>query len=174
VLLVDPTGSLVAAYSNLIATGTKHGDHEGILRGFGEGLGNCPGYHYCGALGHYVLLCAYLLHAVCDQPAKRALCGLKAGNGKYHACFGYSIGFATLQKPFPACATCRDILFDSNADPPPCVYCHAWTLPTLDHHLPYGLPLILELQTALPALQALNQSGGPLTMDLLVATVDEC
>ena len=54
-----------------------------------------------------------LLHAVCDQPAKRKLCGLKAGNGNYHACFGYSISYATLQKPFPACANCRDILFDS-------------------------------------------------------------
>jgi hypothetical protein len=31
VLLVDPTGSLVAAYSNLIAVGNKHGNDEGIL-----------------------------------------------------------------------------------------------------------------------------------------------
>jgi hypothetical protein len=31
VLLVDPTGSLVAAYSNLIAAGNKHGGQEGIL-----------------------------------------------------------------------------------------------------------------------------------------------
>jgi hypothetical protein len=54
------------------------------------------------------------------------------------------------------------------------VYCHAWTLPTLDHPLPYGLPLLPELHTALPALQAINQGGGPLTMDLLVATWDEC
>jgi hypothetical protein len=96
VLLVDPTGSLVAAYSNLIAAGNKHGNHEGILRGFGNGLGDCLGHHYCGALGHCVPLRVYLLHAVCDQPAKRALCGLKAGNGKYHACFRYNIGFATL------------------------------------------------------------------------------
>jgi hypothetical protein len=62
------------------------------------------GHHYCGALGQCVQLRIDLLHAVCDQPAKRALCGLKAENGKYHACFGYSIGFATLQKLFPACA----------------------------------------------------------------------
>jgi hypothetical protein len=109
-----------------------------------------------------------------DQPTKRALCGLKAGNGKYHACFGYSIGFATLQKPFPACAECRDILFDNNDDLPTCLHCHAWKLPTLDQHLPYGMPLIPALQTALPALAALNQGGGPLTMDILVATGDEC
>jgi hypothetical protein len=63
VLLVDPAGSLVAAYSNLIAASNKHGNHEGILRSFREGLRGCPGHHYCGALG------------------------LKAGNGKYHACF---------------------------------------------------------------------------------------
>jgi hypothetical protein len=43
VLLVNTTGSLVAAYSNLIAAGNKHGNHEGILRGFGDGLGDCPG-----------------------------------------------------------------------------------------------------------------------------------
>jgi hypothetical protein len=34
VLLVDPAGSPVAVYSNLIAAGDKHGDHKGILRGF--------------------------------------------------------------------------------------------------------------------------------------------
>jgi hypothetical protein len=96
VLLVNTTGSLVAAYSNLIAAGNKHGDHEGILRGFGDGLGDCPGQHYCGALGKCVPLRVDLLRAMCDQPAKRALCGLKAGNGKYHACFGYSINYATL------------------------------------------------------------------------------
>jgi hypothetical protein len=96
VLLVDTTGSLVAAYSNLIAAGNKHGNHEGILRGFGNGLGDCPGQHYCDALGKCVPLRVDLLHAVCDQPEKRALCGLKAGNGKYHACFGYSINYATL------------------------------------------------------------------------------
>jgi hypothetical protein len=59
-LLVDLTGSLVTAYLNLIAAGTKHG----ILRSFREGLGGCPGYHYCGALGHYVPLRVYLLHVV--------------------------------------------------------------------------------------------------------------
>jgi hypothetical protein len=37
------------------------------------------------------------------------------------------------------------------------------------------MPLIPELQTALPALEALNQGGGgPLTMDILLATWDEC
>jgi hypothetical protein len=35
------------------------------------------------------------------------------------------------------------------------------------------MPLIPELQTALPALESLNQGGGPLTMDLLVATRDK-
>jgi hypothetical protein len=50
VILVDTTGSLVAAYSNLIAAGNKHGNHEGILRDFGDGLGDCPGQHYCDAL----------------------------------------------------------------------------------------------------------------------------
>jgi hypothetical protein len=175
VLLVDTTGSLVAAYSNLIAAGNKHGNHEGILRGFGDGLGDCPGQHYCGALGECgVPLRVDLLHAVCDQPAKRTLCGLKAGNGKYHACFGYSINYTTLQKPFQACAECRAILFDSDDAPPPCPHCHAWTLPTHDQHLPYAMPLIQELQTVLPALHALNQGGGPLTMDTLLATWDEC
>jgi hypothetical protein len=174
VLLVDTTGSLVAAYSNLIAAGNKHGNHEGILRGFGDGLGDCPGQHYCGALGQCVPLRVALLHAVCDQPAKRGLCGLKAGNGKYHACFGYSINYATLQKPFPACAECRAILFDSDDAPPTCPHCHAWTLPTHDQHLPYAMPLIPELQTALPVLHALNQGGGLLTMDILYATWDEC
>jgi hypothetical protein len=133
VLLVDTTGSLVAAYSNLIAADNKHGNHEGILWGFGDGLGDCPGQHYCdAALGKCVPLRVDLLHAVGDQPAKRALCGLKAGNGKYYACFGYSINYATLQKPFPACAECRAILFDSNDAPPPCPHYHAWTLPTHD------------------------------------------
>jgi hypothetical protein len=87
--------------------------------------GDCPGQHYCGALGKCVPLRVDLLHAVCDQPAKRVLCGLKAGNGKYHACFGYSINYATLQKPFPACAECRAILFDNDDAPPPCPHCHA-------------------------------------------------
>jgi hypothetical protein len=174
VLLVDMTGSLVAACSNLIAAGNKHGDHEGILCCFGDGLGDCPGQHYCGALGKCVPLRAYLLHAVCDQLAKQALFGLKAGNGKYHACFGYSINYVTLQKPFPACAECRAILFDSDAAPPPCPHCHAWTLPTHNQHLLYAMSLIPELQTALPTLHALNQGGGPLTMDILLAMWDEC
>jgi hypothetical protein len=156
VLLVDTTGSLVAAYSNLIAAGNKHGNHEGILAGFGDGPGDCPGQHYCGALAKCVPLRVDLLHVVCDQPAKRGLCGLKAGNGKYHACFGYSINYATLQKPFPACAECRAILFDSDDAPPTCPHCHAWTLPTHDQHLPYVMPLIPELHTALPAVHALN------------------
>jgi hypothetical protein len=56
VLLVDSTGSLIAVYSNRIAAGNKHGDHEDILRGFGDGLGDCPGHHYCGVLGQYVPL----------------------------------------------------------------------------------------------------------------------
>jgi hypothetical protein len=51
VLLVDTMGSLVAAYSNLIAAGNKHRDHEGILWGFRNGLDDCPGQHHCGALG---------------------------------------------------------------------------------------------------------------------------
>jgi hypothetical protein len=36
------------------------------------------------------------------------------------------------------------------------------------------MPLIPELQTALPALHALNQGGGLLTIDILLATWDEC
>jgi hypothetical protein len=111
---------------------------------------------------------------VCDQPAKRGLCGLKGGNGKYHACFGYSINYATLQKAFPACVECRAILFDSNDAPPTCPHCHAWTLLTHDQHLPYAIPLIPELQSALPAVQTLNQGGGLLTTDILLATCDEC
>jgi hypothetical protein len=47
-------------------------------------------------------------------------------------------------------------------------------LPTHDQHLPYAMPSIPELQTALPALHALNQGGGPLTMNILLATWDEC
>jgi hypothetical protein len=134
VLLVDPAGS--------------------ILRGFlSDVLGDCSGHHYCGVLGQCVPLRVYLLHFVCDQPTKRALCGLKAGNGKYHACFGYSIGFSTLRKPFPACAACRAILVDNNDDLPTCPHCHAWTLPTLDQHLLYGMPLIPELQTSLQVLR---------------------
>jgi hypothetical protein len=167
VLLVDATGSLVATYSNIVAACNKHGNHKGILRGFG-------GQHYCGALGHCVPLRVALLHAVCDQPGKRGLFGLRAGNGKYHACFGYSINYATLQKPFPDCAEYRGILFDSDDAPPTCPHCHAWTLPTHEHHMPYAMPLIPELQTALPALHALNQGGGLLTMDILLATWDEC
>jgi hypothetical protein len=64
VLLVDTTGSLVATYSNLLAAGNKDGNHEGILQGFGDGLGDCPGQHYCGALGKCVPLRVDLLHVV--------------------------------------------------------------------------------------------------------------
>jgi hypothetical protein len=35
-------------------------------------------------------------------------------------------------------------------------------------------PLIPALHTALPALHTLNQGGGRLTMDILLATWDEC
>jgi hypothetical protein len=64
VLLFDPVGSLVAAYLNLIVAGNKYVNHKGILRGFGNGLGGCPGHHYCGALGQCGPLWVYLFHAV--------------------------------------------------------------------------------------------------------------
>ena len=125
IMFVNSDGILVGAYSNLLAAGKKEECHEGILYEIQQGLGVCPGQHYCEVLHQCVPLRVHLLHCVCDQPAKRDLCGLKRGNGKYHACFGYSINFGALTKPFPPCDNCRSILLDTTEDPPPCAHCHA-------------------------------------------------
>jgi hypothetical protein len=100
VLLVDPARSLVAAYSNLTAAGNKHGDQEGILRGLGEGIGDCPGGLYCGALGQCVPLRVYLLHAVYDQPAKRAQCGLKGAMANTMHALGIALVLSPCRNPF--------------------------------------------------------------------------
>ena len=174
ILFVNAMGHLVGAYSNLMAAGNKKTNHEALLTALQHAFTEYTHLHYCGPLQECVQLQCHLLHCVCDQPAKRDLCGLKQGNSTLHACFGYSFDFKQLAKPFHACDTCQHILMETEDLPPPCAVCHAWHLPTGTAHLPYTGPIIPELTSTIPELLALNHGGGQLTIGILQDTWQEC
>ena len=83
-----------------------------------------------------------------DQPERRSMCGLLAGNSVYHALFGLSCNFGILNKPFPACNGCmmrvNAYVADREWDAPiyntrndQCQKCHGWCLSRLTNNGEY-------------------------------------
>ena len=84
----------------------------------------------------YALVYVTVLLVTCDQPERRSITGLLAGNSKLHACFGISCAVALLTKPLEACLMCVHALneyvntcqFNLPVNGV-CARCLQWTLP---------------------------------------------
>jgi hypothetical protein len=87
-------------------------------------------------LDDYALVYVNVLLVTCDQPERRSITGLLAGNSKLHACFGISCAVSLLFKPLEACPACVDRLKTYTSARQfnfpvtrACVVCLQWTLP---------------------------------------------
>ena len=115
------------------------------------------------------------LYLLADQPARRGLCGMLGGNSTLHACFGYSINFDSLKKPFPACKHCASLLF-KNINPITYNKCSFWELPVNPNQmqLQYTGELHPGLSTKIETLHQLNNCGGKLSFSLFRRVWREC
>ena len=115
-----------------------------------------------------------ILFLLCDQPARRSLTGLLAGNSNLHPCFGTSISVKNIGKPFKACDICIDLL-RSMKNPTSCEHCCCWGLPssqTINHK--YESPIINNLISNIPTLHKMNTEPCLLDVHLLQQVWDEC
>jgi hypothetical protein len=118
----------------------------------------------------------------CDQPERRTICGLLAGNSKLHACFGICCNTALLQIGLEACAGCVKKLNTytqhkqfEHAFTTTCALCHQWKLPlTLgDHTYRYSHPLELSFPSDASAGATLNTHAGKVNTSMLIHAWDE-
>jgi hypothetical protein len=104
-------GEVMFATTRLVASGPGKADHTEVIQCLLDSVVSMQ----VGSLTRTfwvrpLLACAFVYPSVlvvtCDQPERRSLYGLLAGNSKLHACFGISCNTALLVKSLEACDEC--------------------------------------------------------------------
>ena len=127
------SGKVYSSYTNVSCVGRKRSNHQPILDLMLIDIKDMTNGVTSNQMLSSMDNCWYkvypaFLYLLADQPARRGLCGMLGGNSTLHACFGYSINFDSLKKPFPACKHCASLLF-KNINPITCNKCSFWELP---------------------------------------------
>jgi hypothetical protein len=163
----DHTEVIAALLDNLLLLQQKVGDHKYWVR----------------ATSGHALVYPIVMLITCDQPERRTIAGLLAGNSKIHACFGVSCVTALLAKSLEACLDCVAALeayvgaqdyripFERH-----CTRCLHWTLPVDIGAMPqyqYSTPVDKYFPTNVVVGKYLNTHAGILTSTILKGAWDE-
>ena len=134
VIFVTTSGEYYGSYTNVTCVGKKQGNHQSVINEMLLDLNKMETKKNAKTLFSVIDNTWYtvqpaFLYLIADQPARRGLCGMLAGNSKLHPCFGYSMHILALSKPFAACKTCKKSLFE-DVLPLSCKSCLCWELPS--------------------------------------------
>ena len=138
IVFVNNANRLVGFYTNLSCVGLKEENHQQAIYTMNTDVveiqNNYQSYRFLSLLDKaYYHIYPMFLYLIADQPAKRSLSGMLAGNSLLHPCFGYSMNVRMLRKPFDACTTCTNQLY-RNQIPILCSKCHCWNLPNTNNN----------------------------------------
>jgi hypothetical protein len=134
-------GAVLFVTTRLIANGPGKGDHTEVIQCILDDLKSIQGKcldrtFWVRDQNEYALVYPTILLVICDQPERRYLSGLLAGNSKLHSCFGISCHTGLLVRSLEACSSCVGGL-ESYLEaheyllsvPGQCLACLQWTLP---------------------------------------------
>ena len=141
-------GQVMLSVTKLVASGPGKSDHTEVIQCLLDSIVLMQEQTFLRAFWVRTLLARALVYPsvlviTCDQPERRSIFGLLAGNSKLHACFGVSCNTSLLEKSLEACEVCvgklqrYSVEKDYNA---PCLKacdtCLHWKLPDIPgcHH----------------------------------------
>ena len=158
VVFSNSTGKVVSVHTDVIAVGPAKvdhlkTDHHQVLPFLVNSVKALQDEwttrkYYCRKRDSWYNVFPDITYYTCDQPAKRALAGLMAGNSTYHACFGYSFNTQQLDKPIVACSGCFTRLKNGTSVPRNCSWCYCWNLPGVNPLMKYkdgSKPFVLDV-----------------------------
>ena len=180
VIFVTTFGEYYGSYTNVTCVGKKQGDHQSVINAMLLDLNGMETKTNATKLLSVVDNTWYtvqpaFLYLIADQPARRGLCGMLAGNSKFHPCFGYSMHILALSKPLAACKKCTKILFSGKL-PLTCKSCLCWELPSRNntHHMKYKTLIFPNMKSNISGLHRLNRQPGKLSFTLMKQVWREC
>lgn len=162
-IFVEGNSTLLTVKTRLMASGPGKADHYSVLKMLVNDYlimrkEFSTTRYYCHLSQLWKILYPSLLFLWCDQPEKRSICGLLAGNSNMGPCFGISCNFQQLAKSIEACGSCRKLLTTYIKGPcvlsfsgTVCHQCWQWELPSnslgmtykykepLKSNFPYGV-----------------------------------
>jgi hypothetical protein len=181
-------GKVTYVTTRLIANGPGKADHTEVIHNILNNLVRLQldySSHQFWVREHQGFAMVYptVLLVTCDQPERRTISGLLAGNSKLHACFGVSCDTSLLSRPLEACEECvmalKQYAEQRNYTTPfssQCVECLNWTLPTQPGSNPqYRYIRCLDVGFPADAESGgfLNTHAGQISMPLLRKAWDE-
>jgi hypothetical protein len=171
-----------------LASGPGKADHTEVIQMLLQNVTDMQrdtssGTYWVRAMQGFAHVYPVVLHTVCDQPERRTIAGLMAGNSKLHACFGVSCVTSLLVKSLEACANCVQRLntyvsdghFDTGFDHL-CPLCVHWTLPASDEVSPcfkYINPVSIHFPPGARVGASLNTHAGRITSEILIGAWEE-
>ena len=181
-------GAVLYVTTRLIANGPGKGDHTEVVQCIHDDLKmlqeTCRDRSYwVREYADYALVYPCVHFIVCDQPERRTITGLLAGNSKLHSCFGVTCHTGLLLRPLEACSSCiggleaylelHDFLLPF---PKNCTSCLQWTLPNTPMANPdfiYTAPVDANFPENAVAGAAANTHAIMITTKLLRQAWDE-
>lgn len=187
-IVAELDGAVMYVTTRLIANGPGKADHTEVIQCILDNVvtmqANCrERTFWVRAKGDYALVYPSVLLVTCDQPERRTITGLLAGNSKLHSCYGISCHTGLLLRPLEACASCisgieayvntRDFLQPfSNR----CTSCLQWTLPHTnmrDSNYVYTTPIDPLFPVDAIAGMDVNTHASVITTKMLMQAWDE-
>ena len=181
-IFVTTEGQVKFATTRLAANGPGKADHTEVIQCILDDILSMQNstllrQFWVRRLLAHALIYPIVLLATCDQPERRSICGLLAGNSKLHACFGITCSVALLAIPLEACPTCvsklNAYILSRQFNTPfvdQCKLCLQWNLPDAPGCNPkYKYNSIVDKQFPGNAIAGahLNTHAGMLTTALL-------
>jgi hypothetical protein len=181
-------GSVRFVTTRLVASGPGKADHTEVIQSLYDSTRAlqtqcCSHKFWKRESSIYVLVYPSVLLITCDQPERRYLAGLLAGNSKLHACFGVSCNTAALTKNLEACTICIVAInryIDQKAFTTrfskPCDVCLQWNLPSVSGQqteYSYQHPLESDFPDDAVSGAYFNTHAGIVSMSILKQAWDE-
>jgi hypothetical protein len=180
-------GLVVFVTTRIITSGPGKADHTEVIQEIVDNVASlqelCNSHKFwTRANTAYALVYPVVLLVTCDQPERRTISGLLAGNSKLHACFGISCNTALLFTSLEACGRCVSQLNTyirngrfQHAFCTTCTVCHQWILPSTlgDQAYRYRHPLEPGFPRDAVAGASLNTHAGMVTSSMLIHAWDE-
>ena len=180
-------GKVVFVTTRIIASGPGKADHTEVVQAILDDVlclqSQCNTTKFWTRVDTaYAKVYPMPLHVTCDQPERRTICGLLAGNSKLHACFSVCCNPSLLHIGLEACDGCVKQLstyihnqqFEHSLSIT-CTVCHQWQLPqTLgEEAYRYRHPLDVSFPSDASAGATLNTHAGRINTSMLIHAWDE-
>ncbi len=187
-IFADLDGAVRYVTTRLIANGPGKADHTEVIQCILDDLTSlqdtCRDHAFwVRADNDSALIYPSILLITCDQPERRTITGLLAGNSKLHSCYGISCHVGLLSRPLEACASCvggLEAYVEAHqfleSFPKQCTDCLQWNLPNTSSSDPgYDDTGVVEANLPVDAVAggSVNTRATAITSKLLKQAWDE-